>query len=286
MWAKCPRQWYLGYVKNLREYQDSIHTLFGTAMHETIQFYLKIMYEESLKKADSYDLNELLEYRLRVNYKRALEQGNGKEFTTPDQLLEFYKDGVAILEQFKKKRGMFFNKRGFKLVGIEEPLRLQMSDASEVEFTGFLDIVLKDTRDNTIKIIDIKTSTRGWRDREKKDFTKTMQLLLYKQYYAKKHKIPVESVEVEYMILKRKIQENSEWPQRRLQSFSPAAGSVSINKVNKLVDKFLDVGFNKDGTFKAEEGKFAATPGGACTWCQFAKMSMCPIGYVELQSKR
>ena len=46
---------------------------------------------------------------------------------------------------------------------------------------GYLDIVIHDTLSNTIKIMDIKTSTRGWNKWMKKDENKTQQLLLYKK---------------------------------------------------------------------------------------------------------
>ena len=33
----CPRKWELLYKEGLNEYQPTIHTVFGTAMHTTIQ---------------------------------------------------------------------------------------------------------------------------------------------------------------------------------------------------------------------------------------------------------
>ena len=44
MWASCPHKWYLTYVENKQPYQASIHTVFGTAFHETIQDYITVMY--------------------------------------------------------------------------------------------------------------------------------------------------------------------------------------------------------------------------------------------------
>jgi hypothetical protein len=40
MYQKCPKQWELAYIKGLRTFSQSIHTLFGTAFHETLQNYL------------------------------------------------------------------------------------------------------------------------------------------------------------------------------------------------------------------------------------------------------
>ena len=45
-WAtyeQCPRKWKLTYIDKLDSYTDSIETTFGTAFHETLQHYLKIM---------------------------------------------------------------------------------------------------------------------------------------------------------------------------------------------------------------------------------------------------
>ena len=45
IYRKCPHHWYLQYIKNLAPYQASIHTVFGTAMHEALQHYFQIMYQ-------------------------------------------------------------------------------------------------------------------------------------------------------------------------------------------------------------------------------------------------
>ena len=70
---------------------------------------------------------------------------------------------------------------------------------------GYLDIVILDEITNTLKIYDIKTSTRGWNKWMKKDENKTQQLLLYKQFYSKQYNHPIDKIEVEYFIVKRKL---------------------------------------------------------------------------------
>ena len=47
-WATCPHRWKLLYIDDKREFAGNIHTLFGTAMHETLQEYTRIS-----KKIDS-----------------------------------------------------------------------------------------------------------------------------------------------------------------------------------------------------------------------------------------
>ena len=56
MWATCPHRWALKYIENKEPYQASIHTVFGTAFHETLQSYITTMYEVSGAAADKMDL--------------------------------------------------------------------------------------------------------------------------------------------------------------------------------------------------------------------------------------
>ena len=48
-WDKCPYKWKLNYIDNLRQFTDSIHTMFGTSMHEVLQTYLTVMYNDTVK---------------------------------------------------------------------------------------------------------------------------------------------------------------------------------------------------------------------------------------------
>ena len=48
-WDVCPWKWKLNYVDKLSTFTDNIHTLFGTSMHEVLQTYLTVMYEDTIK---------------------------------------------------------------------------------------------------------------------------------------------------------------------------------------------------------------------------------------------
>ena len=52
MWSQCPHRWKLNYIDKLSSFTDNIHTLFGTSMHEVIQFWVKTIYEVSAKSAN------------------------------------------------------------------------------------------------------------------------------------------------------------------------------------------------------------------------------------------
>ena len=159
-WDKCPYMWKLNYVDRLTEFTDNIYTLFGTSMHEVLQEYLRVMYTKSIKEADQLYLDEMLEDRLKINFLEIVKENGGIEFCSKDQMVEFYADGVKIIDFFKKKRNMYFSKRGYELLGIETELDYGMD--KNIKFRGFIDLIIKDTVRNRIKIIDIKTATHGW----------------------------------------------------------------------------------------------------------------------------
>ena len=52
-----------------------------------------------------------------------------------------------------------------------------------MNFVGFIDLVMKDTRNGRFKVIDIKTSTKGWNKYVKQDKIKSDQILLYKKVF-------------------------------------------------------------------------------------------------------
>tara|TARA_Y100001963_G_C6671644_1_gene395388 strand:+ start:39 stop:863 length:825 start_codon:yes stop_codon:yes gene_type:complete len=273
MYNDCPLRWKLNYVDDLRISESNIHLIFGTAMHEVIQTWLEVMYNDSVKNADLIDLNEMLRDRLIENFKEA-KYNDGKPPCTKEDLQEFFEDGVAILDFVKKKRGDYFQKRQFELIGCEVPIEVMLK--KDIKMVGYLDIVLKHVPTDTITIFDIKTSTRGWNKWMKADKNKTQQLLLYKQFYSKQYNHPIENIDVEYFIVKRKLWENTDFPQKRVQKFVPASGTVSMNKVSKGLNKFLDEAFTEDGKHKND---MVATPSKkACRFCEFKNTEYCKYG--------
>jgi hypothetical protein len=228
MWASCPHKWYLTYVENKQPYQASIHTVFGTAFHETIQEYITVMYNESGASADRMDLIGLFQTKFSEVYAKEYKAA-GSHFTNAEEMGNFFEDATAILNFIKKNRNKLFTIRKMRLLGIEIPLLLSV--ANNVFLKGFIDFVLYDEELDKVYIYDIKTSTRGWGDREKKDDSKIAQILLYKEYFSKQFGFDVEKIEVEYFIVKRKIWEQSEYPTPRTQSFKPGSWKTSIKVV-------------------------------------------------------
>ena len=139
-WTTCPHKWKLNYVDNLRDYTDSIHTLFGTSMHEVLQTYLTVMYNDTIKMADALPLDKMLLHRMKYNYTKTMESNGGVEFCKQNDMEEFYTHGLAILEWFKKKRANYFSKKNYELVGIEVPIQYNLDN--NIKFIGYMDVVI------------------------------------------------------------------------------------------------------------------------------------------------
>lgn len=266
-WDRCPWQWKLSYIDKESEFTDNIHTLFGVSMHEVLQTYLKVMYSKTIKEADELPLEEMLEERMKSNFTDIIKSNGGVEFCTKQEMIEFYYDGLKIIDFFKKRRADYFSKKGYELLGIESLLNYGLP--KNIKFQGYIDIVIADTIRNRIKIIDIKTSTMGWNKYMKSDKNKTNQLLIYKQFYSKQLDVPLDRIDVEYFIVKRKLYENTDFPQKRIQTFVPANGTPSINKVNRKIKEFLDECFTDDGEYNMENIYRKEPSKKNCRWCEF-----------------
>ena len=280
MYSQCPKHWELAYARNLRTFSQSIHTVFGTAMHETLQHYLTVMYNDSVKAADAINIHEYLKDQMYSIYKEAVEK-MGEHFSNKFELGEFYEDGVAILDWFKRRRGGYFSRKNEELLGIETPIYHPVNDKNnKIMMLGYLDVVIRDKRTDTITIIDIKTSTRGWNKRQKADKTKTSQLVLYKKYFAEQYGFDVENIDIKYMIVKRKLIEGAMFPQKRITEFSPASGKPTRNKLARSIESFVDSSFKEDGSFNLDR-EYPAVAGKNkknCKYCEFAdRPDLCPI---------
>ena len=276
MWAQCPHRWKTAYIDGKREFSDSIHTLFGTSMHEVIQGFLTVMYEDTAKAAEALPLEDMLRTRMKRNFESVLENNGGEMFCTEKDMVEFYGHGVDILNFIRKKRAQYFSKKGYELIGIEVPLEYDLPN--NIKFIGYIDVVIKDTVRDVIKIYDIKTSTMGWNKYMKADKNKTDQLLLYKQFYSKQFNHPMDKIEVEYFIVKRKLYENVDFPQRRVQKFTPANGKPSINQVVKRLDEFMSESFKSDGEYNTEHIYRKEPSKKNCRFCDFNQTEFCDAG--------
>jgi|TARA_R110000824_G_scaffold108887_2_gene256236 hypothetical protein len=253
----CPYRWKLQYKDKIKRFSSSIHTVFGTAIHEVIQHYLDVMYETSGAEADRIDLEELFQEKFIGEYNKQYKSNKSEHFSSAEEMREFFEDGIGILNWFKKKKSGYFSKKGTYLVGCEIPIVIAPNKMlNNVLYMGYLDVVTYHEPTNTFKIIDIKTSTRGWRDQDKKNEDKQFQLLLYKKFFSEQYNVPLDNIEIEFFIVKRKIldwdDEKLRSPHQayRVQTFTPPSGKIKINRAKNAINDFINECFNSSGEIK------------------------------------
>tara|TARA_B100000768_G_C11205124_1_gene343497 strand:- start:51 stop:929 length:879 start_codon:yes stop_codon:yes gene_type:complete len=272
----CPHRWKLQYKDKIKRFTSSIHTVFGTAMHEVIQHYLDVMFENSAAYADrSINMEEKFQESFIGEYNKQYKTNKNQHFSDATEMREFFEDGIAILEWFKKKRSRYFSKKGTYLVGCEVPIVIAPNKMySNVLYMGYLDVVTYCETTDTFKIIDIKTSTKGWSDYNKKDEDKQFQLLLYKQYFSEQYGVPLEKIEIEFMIVKRKVLDMddeklmSPYQAYRVQQFTPPSGKIKLGRARSAIQDFIHECFNSNGDIK--DVTYPKTPSKwTCNFCPF-----------------
>jgi len=104
MWSSCPQQYKLSYIDGLSQSTSNIHSVFGSAMHETLQEYLSRCLRISKSQADKgMDTKAFLKEKMREIFLK--ESNEGKDpICTKEELVEFLEDGNLILDYFQKSK--------------------------------------------------------------------------------------------------------------------------------------------------------------------------------------
>ena len=283
MWHNCPQQYKLNYIDGLGTNSSNIHSIFGTACHETLQHYLDKCLRISKSQADKMiDLKEYLKERMRETYLKETEGEIGNTtICTKEEMVEFLEDGNILLDWFQKPKNFnkFFSLKHDELVAIEQPINTKISE--NVNFMGFIDLVIRDTFTGKYKIIDFKTSTRGWSKYQKSDPVKSAQILLYKKFYAELLNISEDVIDVEFIILKRKVEVREDIPTHRISKHIPANGKVSVNKAWSGFKEFVESVFDNEGKYRMNiDYPKKATK--LCEWCEFFHRGLCDRGLKNL----
>jgi len=274
MWHNCPQQYKLSYIDGLSESSSNIHSVFGSAMHETLQEYLSRCLRISKSQADKgMDTKAFLKEKMREFFLK--ESNEGKDpICSKEELVEFLEDGNLILDYFQKPKNFnnFFSLKDDELVAIEQPINTKISE--NVNFLGFIDFIVRSKTTGKYRITDFKTSTKGWSKYQKSDPIKNTQILLYKKFYAEMLKISEDMIEVEFIILKRKVSENADYHIPRISRHVPASGKPSVNKAWKGFTEFVESVFDKDGKYRMDI-TYPKKPSKLCGWCEFLERGLC-----------
>lgn len=263
---KCPKLWELQYLRSAVPFTQNIYTCFGTAMHETIQEWLTVMYHDTAKAANDMNLKDLLYANMVKAYKQGMAQMGHEHFSNQDEMTQFWIEGTHILEFLKKKRAGYFSTKSMMLAGVETLLYQELRPG--VMFKGLVDLVFYNKNSDTWTVMDIKTSTAGWRDSQKKNPNLTAQVILYREFFAKQFGIDRDKIEVEYFIVKRRVPKNAEFAamQKRVQTFKPASGPRKTKQVIESMNSFISDVIDSQGEYIDKDYK-CNNPLGRCEHC-------------------
>lgn len=266
LWNECQWKFKLQYIDGNYIFKPNIHLLFGSAIHRVLQKYLTESYNTTDKKANQININKLLNSEMVSEFNRYISEGYS-DFVDKDSMVESFIDGVEILKFFKKNKSLYFPKRNFRLIGIEVPINYSIKD--DLYFIGYIDVIIKDIKNNTIIIYDFKKSKNGWKkDKELKDEIKKSQLQLYKYFYSKQNNIPIDNIKIQFLILKQKVFENPMgYKVSRIQRVEPPSSGITLNKVINRFNNFIDTVFI-EGEYN-KDIKYNKNPSSNCKYCQF-----------------
>lgn len=242
-WDKCPFYHKLIHKDKIKLFKGNEYTAFGTSIHNTLEKVVlneEVDYISYFKERFAKMLFEL-EIQLDSN-NRMFEQGSELIGLAKSELREYFGE--------------------YEVFSVEEPL---MENAGSLEkgqedykFKGYIDLVLK-TKDGKYHIIDWKTCSWGWDSRKKSDRMVVYQLILYKNYFSKKHNINPDDISVYFGLLKRTAKSN------KIEIFKTTSGYKRTDNAINFLNKAL-YNISKENHIKNRL---------ACTYCEFYKTEHC-----------
>ena len=273
MFTECHKKWSFQNREGHKQFTSTIHTVFGSALHEVLQHYLDVMYEKSGAEADRINTYDMFEEKLREEYTTQYKKNKNQHFSNPQELRQFFDEGIEIIRDFSKNKSKYFSKRGWWLVGCEVPIQVIPNPLKpNVVYNGFLDVVMYHEPTDTFKIIDIKTSRQGWNNKVKKDELKQFQLILYKKFFSELFGVDPKKIEIEYFIVKRQLYEHEDFVIKRIQTFSPPSGKIKQKRAGGVLQTFIIEAFTKEGYKEVEH---QPKENNNCKWCPFYKTHLC-----------
>ena len=232
---QCPHKWKLKYIDHIDIQKQSIELIFGTAVHEVIQTFLTKYYAQYTLVYIKQNRSSLIDeyFQLMMSTLLRIIQQKSKSDPTlciTDAVIETHLEyALKLLKQFIPNCNKWFQKQHLQLIGVQVELLTPINETG-LSFKGYIDILLHNKKQNKYIIYDLKTSRMGWKDRQKNDANKRMQLLLYKYFLSRQLNVQLSSIDIVFLILKKVIYENSQYKISRLQQFRPPNASITVKK--------------------------------------------------------
>ena len=246
-WAKCPFYHKLTYLDRIKGFVGNEYTAFGSAVHSVAE---KVLLEENI------DPPEYFKHMFSENLKEL--SADGIE-VRQDLINQMHRQGVELSTLIKESVKEYFGEE-YEVVSVEERLQEPIKEfvEKEYDFKGFIDLVLK-TPDGKYHVVDWKTCSWGWDGKRRSEPMNTYQLIFYKHYFALKHNIDPEDVDVHFGLLKRTAKKD------KVELFKITSGKKRTENAIKLLNKAL---------YNITNGHYIKNKL-ACRGCEFYKTEHC-----------
>jgi hypothetical protein len=258
-WVFCPFKYKITRVDKVRLFQGNEFSVFGTAVHDTVEQSLLLEKKRSqlgLLKDDSEEIDKKKYFQNRFLEEITKLKENGITVSA-DLIEEMKKQGDELVELILPEVKNVFGE--YEVVSAEEEIRQNIEGNPNFDFYGFIDSVLK-TPDGKYHIIDWKTCSWGWDIEKKTEKETTYQLTYYKHFFCQKHKLDPKNVETYFGLLKRTAKKD------KVEIFRVTSGPKKVDNALKILDTCVK---------NVEKQKFIKNKL-SCTKCEFHKTIYCP----------
>lgn len=250
-WMECAHRHKLKYIDQVGTDGPTEHTEFGQVIHDTLEQYLATRVMPSLDQV-SQQLDE--------HFAQLPGVANLKRKDWHDQIEPILQEVPGFLDQTFP---------GWEFIASEHEL-LEPIEGHTRRFRGFIDGVIRVPKKRQPKnapvvaydyvLLDWKTTSWGWALEKKIDPKKTMQLALYKYFYATKFKLNMSELKCFFVLLKRAGKKE------RCELVTVSVGEKAIEKALATIDQML--GYLKKGFFPKNRD--------SCKFCIYRNTEYCP----------
>ena len=245
-WLECHYRHKLKYIDKIDLDGPTEHTEFGQVIHDALEEFLKTRKMPAVATVKQ----QLTELFSKLKIKKDLKENEWHNVIEP-MLMEV----PGFLER---------EFPGWEFVDCESELYELILGEDVKKFKGYIDAIIrvpgKKEGSYIYHILDWKTTSWGWALQKKIDPKKTLQLVLYKHFWAKKNNIPIKDIRCGFVLLKRITKKE------RCELITVSVGDKTLERALDVVQQFL--GSIKKG--------LAPKNRDSCTYCVYYKTSHCP----------
>lgn len=254
-WIQCPFRHKLIHIDKRGTFSTTPHIGLGQGVHDSNENYIKT------RVMDKSIARSVIEKHWQDN----------EELFTKGPFPSWASGGFGTLADWLKKSDMILDDvpsalenefPGWECHDAEEYLYESM-DPHPIKFKGYIDSIIKVKSKNKLLywIIDWKTCGWGWPREKQQDFNVHLQLILYKNFWAKKHGVDPKDVRCAFGLLKRDGK-----PGKSVSFIPISVGPVTSGRGLKVIDNHV----------RSVQKKLFIKNRNNCKFCEFENTELCP----------